>query len=105
MTEVGGNEVKRARQWYPALPESLTFQLLSGRVVNLEDIHVARKGGLSQREAVEARADDDILMDTSPNCRFQDILRVPRAEDGPPVSRVLLQCCIQDGVRITKFFT
>ena len=69
MTEVGWNEVKRARERHPALAEPLTFQLLRGRVVNLEDLHVARKGGLPQGEGVEAGA-NDLLMDTSPNCPF-----------------------------------
>jgi hypothetical protein len=91
MTEVGGNEVKRTRQWHAALMEPLTFELLRGSVIDLENFHTAREGRLPQRKAVEAGANDDILPQASADGYLQRILSVSRTEDGPSIARVPLQ--------------
>jgi hypothetical protein len=82
--------------------EPLTFELLRGSVIDLENVHMAREGRLPQRKAVEAGTDDHILVHATPNRHLQGVLGIPRTEDGPSITSVQLQGSVQERARILK---
>jgi len=92
--------MERARQWNVTPAEPLTLQVLGRWMIDLEHLYVTREGRLSQCEAVEAGAHDDVLAHSSANRLLQCILGVSRAQDCPSITRMFLQRRVQNRTRL-----
>src|SRR5439155_4252305 len=81
LAEIGRDEAHVRRDRNATLLEPALLHRLARRMVDLEDRDVASKGRLSDDEAVEPGADEDVLTSAAPDGRLERIFSISGSND------------------------